>query len=150
MREKDLLKQLSALRSLEPDQDFARGLRSKILYGGEPKQARAFGLIQSLSSTLSIGLVVLLFAFVALGGVASVLRHPVFPNFQGVNEQSLASEAGNINENINVHLNEVDYLANVGQESKLAQARRTSTDPVSEGTSRDEEIDILLTQAKSF
>ncbi len=150
MKEEKLIKQLAALRGVEPDPDFAQGLRSRIMYGSEPRQARFFGFAQSLSSTLSIGLVVLFFAFVALGGMASLLRHPSFPTFQGVNEQSLASEAGSINETIDVHLKEVNYLTNVSQDRKLAQAPKVDEQAYMGAASTDEEIDILLTQAKSY
>ncbi|MDP3953775.1 MAG: hypothetical protein Q8P99_03070 [bacterium] len=150
MREEQLIKQLTALRGVEPDANFARGVRSKILYGSEPKPARFFGLAQSLSTTLSMGLVILFFAFLALGGVATLLRHPAFPTFQGVNEQSLASEAGDINENIDVRLGEVNYLTNVSYDSKLAKASRAEDWVILEGANTDEEIDILLTQAKEY
>ena len=150
MREEQLIKQLAALKNVEPDADFARGIRSKILYGSEPRPARFFGLAQSLSTTLSMGLVVLFFAFVALGGIATVLRHPAFPTFQGVNEQSLASEAGNINQAIDVHLSEVNYLTNFSQDDKLARAPRADDQSALGGASTDEEIDDLLTQAKGY
>lgn len=150
MKEEQLIRQLAALRSVEPDADFAMSVRSKILYGSEPRQARFFGLTQSLSSTLSMGLVVLFFTFLALGGVATILRHPVFPTFQGVNEQSLANEAGNINENIDIRLSEVNYLTSVGQDDKLARASQINDELILGDTSTDEEIDLLLTQAKRY
>lgn len=142
MKEEHIIKQLSMLKNIEPDADFARSARMAILYRTEPVHARFFGLTQSLSGTLAIGLVVMFIVFIAIGGVATVLRTPLSPTLQGVSEQNLASEAGSINETIDVHLSEVDYLARV-ESKKLAQAAPT-------GANTDEEIDMLLDEAKNY
>jgi len=138
MKEEHIIKQLSTLKSIQPDADFARSARTTILYGSEPMPVRFFGLTQSLSTTLSIGLVVMFFVFIALGGVATMFRTPLSPTFQGVNEESLASEAGSINQTIDAHLNEVAYLSG-DQGGGLVTTANS-----------DEEIDLLLTQAKSY
>ena len=138
MKEEHIIKQLSTLKSIQPDADFARSARTTILYGSEPMPVRFFGLTQSLSTTLSIGLVVMFFVFIALGGVATMFRTPLSPTFQGVNEESLASEAGSINQTIDAHLNEVAYLPG-DQGGGLVTTANS-----------DEEIDLLLTQAKSY
>ncbi len=142
MKEEHLIKQLSILKSVQPDADFARTARTTILYRSEPAPVRFFGLGQSLSNTLSIGLVIMFFVFVALGGVATVFRNPLSPTFQGVDEESLASEAGSINQTIDAHLNEVAYLSR--EQNKLVMAAPSET------ANTDEEIDLLLTQAKSY
>lgn len=143
MREEHIIKQLSTLKSIQPDADFASSARTIILYRSEPTPARFFGLAQSLSSSLSIGLVVVLFVFVAIGGVATILRTPLSPTFHGVDEQSLATEAGSINQTIDAHLSEAAYIS--GKEQKLSMAVATE-----DNANADEEIDLLLTQAKSF
>ncbi|MCR4261182.1 MAG: hypothetical protein NUV96_02535 [Candidatus Colwellbacteria bacterium] len=145
MREEHIIKQLSTLKSIQPDADFARSARTTILYRSEPMPVRFFGLTQSLSATLSIGLVVMFFVFVALGGVATVFRTPLSPTFQGVDEQSLASEAGSINQTIDFHLNEVAYISGE-KENTLAM----SATPNEGDANSDQEIDLLLTQAKSY
>ena len=105
---------------------------------------RFFGLGQSLSNTLSIGLVVMFFVFIALSGVATMFRNPLSPTFQGVDEKSLASEAGSINQTIDAHLSEVDYLS-TEQNNELVMVA-----PVEDTANTDKEIDLLLTQAKSY
>lgn len=144
MKEEHIIKQLSTLKSVQPDADFARSARTTILYGSEPLPVRFFGLGQSLSNTLSIGLVVMLFVFIALGGVATVFRNPFSPTLQGVDEADLASEAGSINQTIDAHLSEVAYLSG-DQGDKLAKATISE-----DAASTDEAIDLLLTQAKSY
>ena len=145
MKEEYIIKQLSTLKSIEPDADFARNARTTILYRSEPMPVRFFGLKQSLSTTLSIGLVVMLFVFIALGGVATMLRTPLSPTFQGVDEQSLASEAGSINQTIDARLSEVAYISGE-RENKLVMA----TTPSDGDSNADKEIDLLLTQAKGY
>ena len=142
MKEEHIIKQLSTLRNIEPDADFARSARTTILYGSGPMPVRFFKLTQGLSATLSIGLVVMFFVFIALGGVGTLLRTPLSPTLQGVDENSLASEAGAINETTNARLGEVAYLSGEEQEPSLAMSEDT--------TNSDEEIDSLLTQAKSY
>src|SRR3989344_3975350 len=144
MKEEHIIKQLSTLKSIQPDADFARSARTTILYRSEPMPVRFFGLGQSLSNTLSIGLVVMFFVFVALGGVATMFRNPLSPTFQGVDEKSLASEAGSINQTIDAHLSEVDYLS-TEQNNELVMAV-----PIEAAANTDKEIDLLLTQAKSY
>ena len=145
MKEEHIIKQLSTLKSIQPDADFARSARTTILYRSEPTPVRFFGLTQSLSTTLSIGLVVMFFVFVALGGVATVFRTPLSPTFQGVAEQSLSSEAGSINQTIDFHLNEVAYISGE-EENALAMNAAPNTGDANS----DKEIDLLLTQAKSY
>lgn len=142
MKEEHIIKQLSTLRNIEPDADFARSARTTILYGSGPMPVHFFRLTQGLSATLSIGLVVMFFVFIALGGVGTFLRTPLSPTLQGVDGDSLASEAGTINETTNARLNEVAYLS--GEEQEPAPAMSEDT------TNTDEEIDSLLTQAKSY
>ena len=144
MKEEHIIKQLSTLKSIQPNADFARSARTTILYRSEPMPVRFFGLGQSLSNTLSIGLVVMFFVFVALGGVATLFRNPLSPTFQGVDEKSLASEAGSINQTIDAHLSEVDYLS-TEQNNELVMVA-----PVEDTANTDKEIDLLLTQAKSY
>ena len=81
MKEEHIIKQLSTLKSIQPDADFARSARTTILYRSEPTPVRFFGLTQSLTNSLSIGLVVMLFIFVAIGGVATMFRTPISPTF---------------------------------------------------------------------
>lgn len=152
MRETDIKKQLGLLKNLEPDKGFVQSSRMKILYGSEPTPSRMFVISQSLSSTLSMGLVVMFVVFIALGGVATLIRGPVFPSFQGADEQSLHAEAGTITQTIDVRLGEVNYLEDVEQ-NKLAQATaKKEATLIDEGqaTSTDEEIDQLLNEAKEY
>ena len=144
MKEEHIIKQLSTLKSIQPDADFARSARTTILYRSEPTPVRFFGLAQSLSTTLSIGLVVMFFVFIALGGVATMFRTPISPTFQGVDEASLANEAGSINQNTDARLSEVAYLSGEKNDSLAMTA------PGGDTTNTDEEIDLLLTQAKSY
>ena len=143
MKEEHIIKQLSSLKSIQPDADFARSARTTILYRSEPTPVRFFGLTQSLTNSLSIGLVVMLFIFVAIGGVATMFRTPISPTFHGVDAQSLATEAGSINQTIDAHLSEAAYIS--GEENKFSMALTTESD-----TNTDEEIDLLLTQAKGY
>lgn len=84
----------------------------------------------------------MLFVFVAIGGVASVLRTPISPTLSGVDEASLASEAGSVNQTIDTHLKDVAYTP--GDTNRLAMAAPD------ESINPDEEIDLLLTQAKGY
>lgn len=142
MNEKKLLKQLSLLKNLSPDADFARASRSRILYETQPKPGRFSIFSQSLSFSMSMGLLVLFFVFATLGGVSKLVRNPVFPTFEGVGGGSLVAEADSVSNSIDVRISEVQYLTDVEEQNPTAATLVQD--------SEDEEIDKLLVRAKNY
>ncbi|MFH1694495.1 MAG: hypothetical protein ABH880_01925 [Patescibacteria group bacterium] len=145
MKEDLIIKQLSGLKSIEPNQDYAASSKLKLIYQTPQKTGPMFAFSQSLSASLSMGLVMVLFIFVAIGGVSNILRSPLSPVFNGVSEE-LVAEAGEVNDAIDIHLEEVKYLTDITNNS-LVQATIEKTDI---SNSADEEIDNLLSEAKDL
>jgi hypothetical protein len=139
MREDQIIKQLGALRSIQPDAGFARSSKLKIMYSAPQKASGVWVLAQSLSASLSIGLVIIFFALVAVFGMSS-LRSPMSPALEGVNGD-LVAEADTVNAAIDIHLDEIQYVADVTTKT-LVRGDQNQTPP-----SSDEEIDSLLNEA---
>jgi hypothetical protein len=148
MRQQDIKNQLKTLQRLEPDSSYAQSSKFEILYNTPAKPGKFVLFSQSISSTVSMGLAVLFFVFVALGGVATILRNPVFPTFESVDEENLVAEAQMIQTESEIHLNEVHYLDDA-EGRALARAKATK-EKEADSKVTDEEIDQLLNQAKEF
>ena len=146
MRQKDIKDQLKALQGLQPDADFAHESKFEILYA-PTKKGKLIMFTESLSSTVSMGLVVLFFVFIALGGVATILRNPIFPTFESVDQTKLTAEANTIETETKAHLEAVDYLEDP---EKLALAKINEDQESEDEDVTDEEIDQLLNEAKEF
>jgi hypothetical protein len=139
MKETQIIQQLNQLRSITPDPDFANSSKLKIIYQTPQRPGGVFVIIQSLSASLSIGLVIVLFVFVALLGVSN-LRSPLSPTFEGVNG-GLVAEADSVNATINIHLEEMQYITDIATKT-LARGNQDDGN-----NSSDEEIDDLLNEA---
>lgn len=142
MKDEQIIKQLGGLKGIQPDADYAAGSKLKLIHQTPQKSGRVLLLSDSISSSLSIGLVIVLFVFAALSGISSIVRSPLSPTFEGVNG-SLTAEAGDINETIDIHLEEVKYLAEVA-------TRTVAIANLDERNSADEEVDLLLNEAINF
>ncbi|PIR98299.1 MAG: hypothetical protein COT89_00200 [Candidatus Colwellbacteria bacterium CG10_big_fil_rev_8_21_14_0_10_42_22] len=142
MKEEYIIKQLNSLKNIEPGADYAASSKLKLLYETPQKPRRVFLLSQSLSTTLSIGLAIVLFVFIGLGSASNIFRNPLSPTFTGVN-QELTSEAGKLSDTIDIHLEEVRYLTDVTTNPLV----RANIQNVEENNSTDEEIDDLLDEA---
>ncbi|OGY56740.1 MAG: hypothetical protein A2Y84_01485 [Candidatus Colwellbacteria bacterium RBG_13_48_8] len=145
MNQDQIIKQLSSLRGLQPGSSFASETRLKVIQGARPRVGGLFIFSQSLSNTLSIGLVIVFFIFLALSGTTNFLRGPALPTFEGINGANVVAEADNISDAADIYLQEVQYLQET-QEKKLARA--SIVGEIS--PSADEEIDRLLDEAKSY
>ncbi|PIR98311.1 MAG: hypothetical protein COT88_02240 [Candidatus Colwellbacteria bacterium CG10_big_fil_rev_8_21_14_0_10_41_28] len=143
MNEQQLIKQLNSLKEIRPDEGFASTLKAQLAIE-EMDSSRFYLLSQSLVSSFSVGVAILLFIFIALGGVANTLKGPLFPTLEGVDKNTLASEASDIQNKIDKSINDVDYLS---EDRKLARANISDT---SYESSEDEEIDQLLEDAISY
>lgn len=151
MREDHIVRQLNTLNKITPDGAFADESKMKILYGTKP---RGFGFnifSQSLSMTASMGLIAVLFVFIALGGVSTALRKPIFPTFEGVGSEKLSAEAGTINNTIDVRIKEVRYLSSSTAERNLSMAAEPQLEVSNlDDGATDEEIDQLLVRARNY
>jgi len=144
MTQKQIKDQLKLLQKIQPDTEYAKASKFEILYA-PTKQGKFVLFMESLSSTVSMGLVVLFFVFIAIGGVATILRNPIFPTFESVNQRSLTAEANTINTETQTKLEEVSYLED-SEDKSLARAKAKEEGIQSE--LKEEEIDQLLNEAK--
>jgi hypothetical protein len=139
MKEAQIIKQLGALKGIQPDAGFAQSSKLEIIYSTPQRTGGVWMIAQSLSASLSIGLVIIFFVFVAVLG-ASSLRSPMSPALEGVNGD-LVAEADTVNTTINIQLDEIQYVADVTAKA-LVRGEQNQTEP-----SPDEEIDSLLDEA---
>ena len=139
MNEEYIVKQLSSLRGIKPDSDFANSSKLRIIYQTSQRPGGVLMIAQGLSASLSIGLVIVFFAFIAILG-ASSLRSPLSPTLESVSGD-LAAEADDVNSTIDIRLEEMQYVADVATKTLV---RSNQSD---ESNSPDEEIDHLLDEA---
>ncbi|MDD5710684.1 MAG: hypothetical protein PHV43_01110 [Candidatus Colwellbacteria bacterium] len=139
MKETQILQQLGHLKGIQPSPDFANSSKLQILYQTHQKPSGVFMLAQSLSASLSIGLVIIFFVFIAVLG-ASNLRSPLSPTFEGVNG-SLTAEADSVNTTIDIHLEEMQYVTDIAAQT-LAKSEQ-----IDKESSLDEEVDSMLNEA---
>jgi hypothetical protein len=139
MREEHIIKQLNSLRGIIPDSDFANSSKLRIMHQAPQRPGGILMMAQGLSASLSIGLIMVFFVFMAVLGVSS-LRSPLSPTFEGVSGD-LAIEADNVNTTIDIRLEEVQYVADVAAKT-LAKSNQSSA-----SDSSDEKIDNMLDEA---
>lgn len=148
MSEENIIKSLSALKSVQPDGGFAVKSRSVILSSARGRGARAlapkvvFGRL--LDMGLSLALMSALIITVLSGiGLTSGRNATVAP----VLNSGLTNNASAAIQDINVHLSDVQYFnAESAKTSSAlkAAAGKTAKSPASNGT---QSIDSLLNQA---
>lgn len=142
MKEEHIIEQLNSLKGICPDSGYAAGSKLKLIHGSPQKPGRYFVFSEGLSGSLSISLVIVFFVIVAIGGASNMLRSPLSPAFQGVNEE-LAVEANQVNDAIEIHLEEVKYLSEIA----TGTLARVDFENGNRQDSEDEEIDNLLNEA---
>lgn len=140
MREAQITEKLRQLRSITPDPGFASSSKLQIVYQTPQKSTGVWALTQTLSASVSIGLVIVLFVFVTVLGVSN-LRSPLSPTLEGV-DKSLTAEADNVNATINIHLEEVQYVTNIAAQTLVKNDQAKQRD-----NSSDEVVDDLLQEA---
>jgi|GEM_PF-2815444 hypothetical protein len=143
MKEEYIIKRLTSLQKIQPDADFVASSKLRILYQ-TPHSQRPRGiwvLTQGLSTSLSIGLAVIMFAFITVLGVSN-FRSPMSPTFEGV-DQGLVIEAGELGKTIDIHLEEAQYVADVASDTLVQGDHEAKTAT----TSDDEKIDNMLDEA---
>ena len=152
MREDHIKNQLGSLRGLAPDESFAQNSKQKIIYGAHPKPGGFHLFSQSLSTSLSMALVVVFFAFVAVSSVSNILTSPVSPTLEGVSQPSLIAEADDINASTDIHLKDAEYLASDSKRllAKIKVDEAEVEIPEDDEDITDEEIDQLLNKAKNY
>jgi hypothetical protein len=143
MTDKELIKKLNTLQVIEPDPQYMKTTRYLILSSKESASAmpilhqglfsRSFNMILSVS----LAAIFLLVLSLSNGQLSS-------PTLEGVGSESLLSEADAITKDIDIRLQEIEYLAD--RPSIVALAEKN--DAVI--TNEEEKIDKLLEEVISY
>ncbi len=152
---------MQGLRRIEPSVEYARNSRRLILasknsaHYGEfvesiPRPSIFAQAAQSLSFAFETALVAALFLVVILGGVFGLSKSLFLPPLQGIDEEALLTEAGAINHDINLKLDEIAYFGtHKTSTERVVALSADKTRPQAETAfltevSTDQEIDKLL------
>ena len=144
MTQKEITRKLKALQSVEPNAEYARLSRHVILSSKtglveQPIRQNIFS--RGLSFALSVALTAAFLLVLALGSNAGPFKTFFLPTLDGVNNESLVSEADTITEDINIHLSEIEYFEQTRRTVALAEDPTLSADSLLDG---EDEIDKLL------
>jgi len=162
MTEEKLVKILSELKSIEPENDYSKKSRFLLLSLARPGLAPRFATFNfrsvfdflRVSAVTAFGIILLLTIF---GGVSYVNKNfsPIL--LPGLDQKSVITEADEINNSINVTLKEITYLDNSmaatnNQINQVANNKKiTETETISAPTSTtsqyDQKINDLLNKA---
>lgn len=146
MTQKELIKKLQGLKAIEPNEEFVRTSRyvvlsSKAGFGlGQTIRQNAFS--RGLSFVLSVALTAIFLLVLALGNTTGSFKTLFLPTLPGVNNESLISEADTITQDIDIHLDEIEYF----EQARLAVALAGESEVELEASFLDgeDEIDKLL------
>jgi len=147
MTQKDLIKNLRQLRSIEPNEEFARVSRSVILSSKDSIPVERTGKLnvfsRGLSFAASVALAAVFLLVLAVGGTTGSLKTLFLPTLDGVDE-NLVSEADTIKQDIDIRLNDIEYFEKTNRTVALADNNQHE---LFEG---EEEIDQLLEEVISY
>jgi len=114
MSQKELIKKLQSLRTIEPNEEFARVSRSVVLTSKEKTPlgdaAKQSILSRGLSFALSLTLATAFLLVLVLGNTTGSFKTLFLPTLPGVNDESLVSEADAITNDINIQLSSIKYF----------------------------------------
>jgi len=148
MTQKDLIKNLKALKSIEPNEEFVRVSRSVILSSqlGIPveRATRRTLFSRGLSFAASVTLAAAFLLVLTLGNTASTLKTVFLPTLNGVDSENLVSEADTITKDINIRLSDIEYFERTDRTVALADG---ATNDLLEG---EDEIDKLLDEVIGY
>lgn len=140
MTEEEFIKKLKILNTIEPDPQYVRATRYLILFSKEESgispvvYQNIFS--RSLNTVLSIALITVFFLVLTL----SIGRLSA-PQFEGVNNESLISEANTITDDIDIKLKEIEYFADVPNTLAFAEEQYINN---------EDKIDKLLEEVISY
>lgn len=144
MTQKELIEKLQSLSAIEPNAEFTRVLRSRILAPGSTPAAqniRQSAFSRSLSFALSVAFTAAVLLVLTLGSNTGVLKTVFLPSLNGVTNESLATEADSITRDIDVKLEEIQYFEEARRSVALVDEAPRDPSEISEG---EDEIDDLL------
>lgn len=149
MIQKDLIKNLKRLRSIEPNEEFARISRSVILSSqtGIPvERPGGFNVFsRGLSFAASVALTAVFLLVLAVGGTVGSFKTLFLPTLNGVDGGNLTSEADTITQDIDIKLSDIEYFGKTDRTVALADSRQKEN--LLEG---EERIDQLLDEVISY
>lgn len=111
MREQDIIKKLKALRSIAPDEQYARTSRYLILEEQARWRApRTVTLKRSVSFVFSVALTAIFVMVLVLGSTTGFYKNLFLPKLGSVSGKGLAAEADTITKDIDIRLREIQYF----------------------------------------
>jgi len=147
MNERELIKKLRALEAIKPDAGYVRNSRYLITQGGMAEQSIRQGIFsRGLSFAFSVALTSVFLIAVTIGGMTGYFKTLFLPSFQGVSNEALLTEANEITDDINIHLDDVEYFSN----SVALAENGSSKQPTDTQDKGEEEIDNLLDEVISY
>ena len=155
MNQQELIRKLQGLRSIEPNEEFVRSSRSVILSSstGVPAgQVLKQGIFsRGLSFAMSMALAAVFLFLLAAGNTTGSFKTLFLPTLHGVNNDSLASEANTITNDIDIRLEEIQYF----EQTRRAVALADSSAPQDVSSSKklmagEDEIDRILNEVIEY
>lgn len=151
MTDKDLIKQLNSLKAITPEDGYARNSRFIILSSGETNKrvTTKYGFFaRSFNFASSVAMVAVFLFVLTIGGISGALKGFFLPNLEGVDNQSLLTEADIITSDIDIKLRDIQYFAE-DDTVALAEGEKSFTQTV-DFTDSEEEIDQLLDEVIEY
>lgn len=147
MTNKEIIKKLQSLRTISPNDEFARVSRSVILTSKEAapiSDAVKQGILsRGLSFALSLTLATAFLLVLILGSTTGSFKTVFLPTLPGVNNESVVSEADAITNDIDIQLVNIKYFEQTRRVVAVVDDSSISDTP--EALVDDEgEIDKLL------
>ena len=118
MTQKELIKQLRGLQTIQPDREFGRVSRSVILSSqtGIPveRSTRRNIFSRGLSFAASVALAAVFMLVLTLGNIAGPLKTLFLPTLHGVDNKAVVSEADTVKQDIDIRLSDIEYFDGEG------------------------------------
>jgi hypothetical protein len=140
MTEEELIKKLKILKTIEPDPQYARTMRYLVLSSKDDSNILPVVHRNIFSRSLNMVPSIVLITVFLLVLTLSIGRLSA-PQFEGVNNESLVSEANTITDDIDIKLQEIKYFADAPDTLALAEEQNINN---------ENKIDKLLEEVISY
>jgi hypothetical protein len=157
MKQQEIIENLKSLNSIEPNDKFARVSRSAIFSAGSgmplEKTFKQGAFTRGLSFALSMALAAVFLFLLAAGNTTGPFKAVFLPTLQGVNNDSLASEADSVTKDIDIKLGEIQYFDQQTKKTVALAENPSSQATIStpdEAMAGEDKIDKLLDEVIEY